>query len=163
MKLRCFIYLLFSFGILSGQTTAASSGGDLEGVGGSASYTVGQTVYQYNSSNNGDNLSEGVQQAFEVSEVLGITDPIGLDISVFPNPAASFINLKFVDNIFYSRWPEGLTIEIMDIRGKLIHRVKARKASTRIDIKNLDEATYFMNVLNKRSIIKTFKFVKYVY
>lgn len=157
------ILLLFATSVTLAQNTVTTSGGNAEGIGGSATYTVGQIVYQYNSAIGGDNLSEGVQQAYEVSEILGIPTNIRLDISVFPNPAADYINLKFIDNTFYSRWPDGLTIEIMDIRGKLINRLKTRKATTRIDIKNLDEAAYFMNILSKRSIIKTFKFIKYAY
>lgn len=162
-KTSYLVLLFLGFGILSAQTTVTTSGDNAEGVGGSATYTIGQIVYQYNDAINGDNLSEGVQQAYEISEILGVPTHIGLDVSVFPNPAADYINLKFIDKSFYSQWPNGLTIEIMDIRGRLINRLKTRKAITRIDIKNLDEAAYFMNILSKRSIIKTFKFIKYVY
>ncbi len=61
-----------------------TSGGDLTGSGGSASYTIGQTIYTTVGTN--ETATQGIQQAIEVN-VNGVDEfkDISL-ISVYPNP-----------------------------------------------------------------------------
>ncbi len=53
---------------VNGQESVNASGGDAMGVGGSASYSVGQVVYT-TIGENGTTVAQGVQQAFQQPEV----------------------------------------------------------------------------------------------
>jgi hypothetical protein len=41
----CIVFLLLVLGGLQAQQTSAAAGGEASGIGGTSSYTVGQTVY----------------------------------------------------------------------------------------------------------------------
>ena len=93
------ILLIILLGIFSvNAQQATSNGGEASGSGGTVSYSVGQVVYQ--SHDNGTNsVSEGVQQAFEISNHVGIAEAsaIQLTMNVFPNPSNGLLTLCIKD------------------------------------------------------------------
>ncbi|MCB0409870.1 MAG: hypothetical protein KDD29_06595, partial [Flavobacteriales bacterium] len=67
MKKIIFITLqILICSIVFAQENTVSSGGDALGVGGSASYSVGQVVYTTHTGVNGS-IAQGVQQPYEIS------------------------------------------------------------------------------------------------
>ena len=66
MKTITTFLLSVSLGALQAQQAVLTSGGDATGTGGSAGYSIGQTVYSTTSGANGS-VAHGVQQAFEIS------------------------------------------------------------------------------------------------
>jgi hypothetical protein len=148
----------FGLGILQAQThqSVNASGGDATGIGGSASYSVGQVVYTTAAGANGT-VAQGVQQPYEISIVLAMeeTQDINLVVAVFPNPANEFVSLQ-VSN----RNTESLSYCFFDINGKLIESKKIESDITQINMSSLSAATYFLKVLDKQKEIKTFKIIK---
>ena len=68
----------FSLSVATAQEGINVTGANASGSGGSASYTVGQMVYQTNTGTNGS-VAEGVQQPYEISIVTAIEKAHGIN------------------------------------------------------------------------------------
>lgn len=158
------ILLMIILQSLQAQNAVVASGGSFYGESGAVSYSLGQISYQTVVANDGKMILEGVHQPYEVFEMtLDIKSSVYVNIKlyVYPNPTATDVTLKIDDDNFYTRWPKGLNLEILDINGRLIKRDKIFNKTNIISLKNLEEATYFFNILTEESIIvKSFKIVK---
>ena len=150
--------LLLFFGMfgLQAQQVVTSSGGNSSGSGGTVSYTLGQIVYTTNTGTNGS-AAQGVQQSYEISEVTGIEEALGisLEMVVYPNPATDFIKLNIknyeVQNLRY---------QLYNTNGSLIKDNRVEGNETSIEMSSLLPATYFLKVTDKKIIVKTFKIIK---
>lgn len=95
--------LLFSFNntYLIGQEALTASGGNAEGIGGSVSFTIGQSAFNVFSGSNGS-IVQGVQQPYEISIVTDIESPIEITFSclIYPNPTKNLIKLSIVSAEF---------------------------------------------------------------
>lgn len=151
--------LVFALGLLIGcsqllnaQSSMVSTGGELNGSGGSASISVGQVHYESFTGSNGASLG-GVQQAFELFEIKTWKDlpywnepndpglPLLVNIILSPNPTPRAITVRVTD---YNN--EVLNYRILDVVGReLLHGVIAQPEIT-IDVEKLPEATYYMEV-----------------
>ncbi|MDF1864173.1 MAG: T9SS type A sorting domain-containing protein [Saprospiraceae bacterium] len=67
MKRSLLLFVLIFPVLLYGQQAVLSTGGNGTGTGGTSSYSVGQVAYTYKGS--GPSVDEGVQQAFEVTNL----------------------------------------------------------------------------------------------
>lgn len=155
------IYAIFLLFVLSGtavfaQNAVTASGGNANGGSGSVSYTVGQTFYSANEGTSGQ-VSEGVQQAYEIYDVTEVRNPISANISLsaFPNPTSDFLTLR-IDGESIS----GLDCAMYDISGKEIMQQRIGSSETSIDMQSLPPATYFVRVTKDKNEVKTFKIVK---
>lgn len=150
------LLLLFCAIVLQGfaQESINSSGGDATGIGGSAAYSIGQTVYTSNSSSTGT-ISQGVQQAYEIYEVSLVDGEQAVSVQVYPNPTSQFITLDFHDS-FLSIY----TVQLTDIQGKLIQEVEIIDKKTELNLSHLSTASYYLVLTQKNKIIKKFKIVK---
>jgi len=157
---RIGIILLFTFifflSAIQAQEVIPATGGNAAGSGGTVSYTVGQVVYKTNSGTNGS-VAEGVQQPYEISEIIGIKEAkdINLICTAYPNPANDFLTLK-VENYDI----ENLSFQLFEINGKLLESKKINDSETNITIANLVSGTYFLKVVSDKKEIKTFKIIK---
>ena len=142
---------------LQAQEAIPASGGEASGSGGTASYTVGQVVYTTNVGTNGNSVTEGVQQPFEISVVTGIKEAkgINLEVSAYPNPTSNYLTVK-VENYETAN----LQYIVFDINGKLLQTVKATGQETQIETSELVPANYFVKVLDSEKEIKVFKIIK---
>ncbi len=155
-----FTIILFATAIgVQAQESVAAAGGEASGSGGTLSYTVGQTAYTTNTGSNGNSLSEGVQQAFEISIISEIPEEkeTETDISVYPNPANTFLIIK----ADMSQSGTGnLTYEVFDAGGKLLQSVKAGGTETKIETKNLTPGVYLIKIKRSNEETKVFKIIK---
>lgn len=71
------------------QNSVNSSGGDLTGTGGSASFSIGEVVYSNYSSASGS-VIEGVQFPFEIVTLGNSVFGKDVQLLVFPNPTPMF-------------------------------------------------------------------------
>lgn len=138
------------------QESVNSSGDDLTGSNGSISYSIGQVVYMKHTGSNGS-ASEGVQQPFEISEVLGTEDFSGLikDLKIYPNPTVNelTLNLTNENNLV-------LNFQILDVNGRVLKNEKILTNETNIAFSSLPSAIYFLKILNQNKEVKTFKIIK---
>jgi len=143
------------------QTSTNASGVETSGINGSVNYTIGQVVYSTHSTTN-MNVTEGVQQPYEISETIGIEDKdlTLLSISAFPNPTINFLKLKIDDSATSSL--KKMKYELFDINGKLIKQEIIQKGikTFLIDMSNCTSSTYLLRVLNENKSIKEFKIIK---
>lgn len=138
------------------QESVNSSGGSLTGVNGTASYSVGQVVYMTYTGSNGS-VSEGVQQPYEISEVLGTEDFSGLikDLRIYPNPTVNDLTLNLTNENDLI-----LNFQILDVNGKVIKNEKILGNETNISVSSLPAAIYFLKIINQNKEVKTFKIIK---
>lgn len=158
-KLQRALYAAFAFStmfnISHAQESAAATGGDAMGNGGTVAYSIGQVVYTTNTENAGS-VAQGVQHAYEIFTV-GINETtLQISLSVYPNPISENLNL-IVSNLSN----EKLSYQLVDIQGKLIGTGEVTSQQTQINTSSLAAATYFIHVLNQQNQnIQSFKIVK---
>lgn len=151
-------FCLFGYGTVAiqAQKSISAAGGNAAGTGGTVSYTIGQVVYTPISGATGI-ITQGVQQPYEISVVTGIEEAseINLEISVYPNPAVGYVNLKVekydADNLSYM---------LYDMNGMLFQKKKVEGSETRIQIGHLLPGTYFLRIADNNKDIKIFKIIK---
>ncbi|MEI6436428.1 MAG: T9SS type A sorting domain-containing protein [Bacteroidota bacterium] len=157
-KVKLCAVLLLSIGLtgLKAQNTIPASGGNVSASGGSVSYSVGQVVYNTNTGTNGS-VAQGVQQPFEISMVTGIEEATGisLEVMVYPNPATDFVRLM-IENYEI----QNLRYQLYDINGNLLLGNKIENEETYISMQHLLPAIYFLEVIQGKKEIKTFKIIK---
>ena len=148
-------FLLLGLGGLHAQENAVTTGGEVTGAGGTASYSVGQVVYTTNTGTNGS-VAQGVQQAYEIFTV-GIKETeLNISLSVYPNPTADNLTLQISD---YNN--EKLSYQLFDMQGKLLNNGQLTAQQTQINTASFPPATYFINVVNKENKkIQSFKIIK---
>ena len=133
-----------------------ASGSSATGTSGSVSYSIGQVVYAYHGSSVGS-ITEGVQQAFEISEIsLSIVENSQLQLLVYPNPSVENLNLNIGD-----LHPNSVSYQLFDALGRLLQE-KNHLADrvTSIPVNTLPVAIYFLKIHQEGSSIKTFKIIK---
>lgn len=136
------------------QQAATASGGNASGSGGSVAYTVGQVVYTTNTGSNGS-VAQGVQQAYEISIVLGVENHQIHLIQAYPNPTINYLTLNVGDSDLAS-----LNYQLYDITGKLIESKRIASSIETINMEILPSAIYFLKVTNNIKEVKTFKIIK---
>ena len=150
------ILLVFGLTILQAQETTPASGGNSTGTGGSASYSVGQVAYTTLSSATGT-ITQGVQQPYEIFEVTGLKEALGINLafSVYPNPTAGSLKLK-IENYDI----KNLKYQIYDINGILFQSDKVVEIETLVSMEKFVPGVYFMKVTDNNKEVKTFKIIK---
>ena len=150
------IVFLFCFCSISAQEAITVAGGEADGIGGSASYSVGQVFYTYNEAGS-FSISDGVQQAFEISAITGIEDLLGINLtmSVFPNPTIEelYLEIENYDN-------EALNYQLFGFSGILLKKSKINGSNSKIDMSSFVPSTYILSVSADNHIIKSFKIIK---
>lgn len=145
----------FSLSGVMAQQSVVSSGGDINGTGGSISYSIGQLAYSAHIGENGS-ITEGVQQAYEISVISGIEiNNINLEISAFPNPTNDYLNLNIKNKEF-----NNLSFYLFDNNGRILHNVEIKSNTTQIDMSSYPPAVYFIKITSNEKEIKNFKIIK---
>ncbi|NHN25028.1 T9SS type A sorting domain-containing protein [Flavobacterium jejuense] len=157
-KSKYYVALLFSLGlsIVNAQNGTVSSGGDASAAQGSVAYSVGQPFYTTSTGTNGS-VAQGVQQPFEIQEVLG-TDlfSIQLKMLAYPNPTTDVLNLTIEENDVLS----DMSYQLIDFNGRVIKSSTISNQSTTIPMAAYQKAIYMLTVTQNNTIIKTFKIIK---
>lgn len=157
-RLQLSAILLFGIGLtgLQAQTSVNTTGGNASGSGGSASYTVGQVVYQTHTGTNGS-VAEGVQQPYEISVITAIEQAKTIDLTVtaYPNPATDYLTLSISEFKL-----SGLSYQLFDMSGRLLFHEKITGSQTNIVMSQLGSASYLLVVKQENIRLKTFKIVK---
>jgi hypothetical protein len=156
---RLFIaFCLFGCGTVAiqAQNSIPATGGNADGTGGTVSYTIGQLVYTPITGETGM-VSQGVQQPFDITVITAIEEAseISLEISVYPNPAVGYVNLKIGKYDTYN-----LRYMLFDMNGMLFQERKVEGDETLIQLGNLLPGIYFLRVTDNKKEIKTFKIIK---
>ncbi len=140
-----------------GQQGTVSSGGEASAVDGVVSYSVGQLLVE-SLSDGTYSVAPGVQQAYEVSELVGLHEVAlsNLQLSAFPNPTTDGVTLGISN---FSN--ETVSYTLLDASGRQIMVADVITANTVIDLSSLQTATYFLRVDENERPVKTFKIIKH--
>ena len=141
---------------LQAQQAITTTGGNATGVGGSASYSVGQIVYKTNSGSLGS-VSQGVQQPYEISIVSVFEEENGISLllSSYPNPTTSSLTLKVGNYNF-----ENLNYQLFDGNGRTLVESRIYRSETAISMETLPAGSYFLKVSHGLIEMKTLKIIK---
>lgn len=147
-------FFAFILGNVYSQQSINASGGNASGVGGSASYSVGQLVYSTYSGSTGT-INEGIQQPFEIFILKNENFEVFDQIVLYPNPTSYqlFLNLVETNN--------DLKYELINVVGELLLNDKIAQTSTIINLENLPAGIYILTVSSlNNSKSKSYKIIK---
>ena len=133
-----------------------SDGGEIKSNGGSITYTVGQFITSL-AGNKNENVTVGIQQAFENEIYLSLNDPeTSIITTVYPNPATDYLIIHSSDkeNI------DNLTYTISSINGASLDHNKITVSQTTIDLKQYSNSIYILQLFKDGQPIKSFKIIK---
>jgi hypothetical protein len=138
------------------QQATTATGGNAAGTGGSASYSVGQIVYQAVTGTTGS-AYQGVQQPYEISVVTVIdnTVPVSLDCLVYPNPVSGLLRLVVSPNE-----NDKLSYRLYNLNGVLLLDKRIENAETDIYLGNFSSSVFFLKVIRNNADFKVFKIIK---
>jgi hypothetical protein len=155
---RSLLFLLAGFSIpmmVQAQHAVTASGGTSTGSGGTVTYSIGQEFCNISTSAN-VSVSEGVQQPYEISVIIGIgVLNIDLEIKAYPNPASTILRL-----IVKSEKLENFTFQLVDIKGRIVDTGNITDTETIIAVDKLVPAAYLLRVSERNKEIKTFRIIK---
>jgi len=137
------------------QESLNSSGGIISGTNGSINQSIGQ---MFNSPMNDANeiIYQGVQYSIDLTSLGTNSYQFELGVMAFPNPSTSELNLQ-ISKVKNSN----LSYKMYDLLGHVVKSSAISAERTKIDIENLPNAMYQLNVFsNNKNLIKTFKIIK---
>lgn len=150
-----FFGLLFST-LSYGQKAMVASGSDATSTSGNVSFSIGQIDFTSIATTSGS-VNQGVQQPFEIVEVLSIPDrEATFNATIFPNPAETSIIISLNVAVNFN----DLKYEITDFQGKILVNGIIKKTETSVDVSNFAQTLYFVNIIKTNKIIKSFKLIK---
>ncbi len=142
------------FGIHS-QVSINSSGGDIQSASGSVSFSIGQVVYNTQSSTN-NSIEEGVQHAYVISSNGQVDYSVSNMIHVSPNPTIDRIIIEIKEHEYYNYEYQLITID-----GKIIENMNFVSNFQEINLSSLTPSTYFLNIKNpNKRPVQNFKIIK---
>ncbi len=148
------VLILFGFEELQAQESMNTSGGEAKGTGGIVSFSVGQLIYSTASGINGT-VEQGIQQPNIISSVVSGFENSGIQIktTAYPNPTSTELKLE-VDNL------KSYSYQLFDMKGNIMDTQHVNEESVIINMKDLPQAIYILNVISSGSLVKKFKIIK---
>ena len=131
-----------------------TTGGYYANSAGSLSWTMGEPISE-TFSDTSNTLTEGFQQGsyLKVSVVNEVAQPT-INISVYPNPVTSLLNIKSDSNVPFHA-------EIIDMQGNVVYDQSFENGQGQVDLSNLSDAAYLLEAFDKDgNRIKVFKIDK---
>ena len=119
------------------QSTVSTAGYEATG-GGTVSATIGQVGFMAVESENGS-ISQGVQQAFEITTETGI-EITEIQLSAYPNPTSDVLNLK-IDGDFGT-----VTYALYNNSSALVTKGTTNGSETQIQMGAYKPGVYFLEV-----------------
>jgi hypothetical protein len=131
-----------------------TTGGFYSNSAGSLSWTMGEPISE-TFSDTGNTLTQGFQQgAYSVVSVIDEVAQPTINISVYPNPVTSLLNIK-------SNSSDPFRAEVIDLQGNIVYEQAFENGQGQIDLNNLPDAMYLLGVYDKSgNRIKVFKIQK---
>jgi hypothetical protein len=154
MKYMLSILLVFYVLIGFAQQGTVTSGGTSNGSGGSTDFSIGQVVY-LNYSNDSWQISEGVQQPYEIYQVNSLTEENQLMVTFGPNPTVEQLTINVENSALID-----LSFSLTDLNGKLIITGDLQGSKNELDLKTLAPAQYMLTIYKSNIPVNVFKLIK---
>ncbi len=161
MKRILTLIFVMGFGIFASyaQHSVNATGGNASNEHGSVSYSIGQILYSAYSNSDG-NITEGVQQPYEIFVITSVEDLDGIDLQLtaFPNPVDDQLQLlvsgqdRSLLSDFHYR--------LLDINGKSLKHERMTDDITLIDMSGKQPGVYFLLVTASQERVGLFRIIK---
>lgn len=152
---KLLLFLITTTNFTFSQQSTLSSGNSINNLGGNISYSVGQIDY-INNNNGVNSFSEGVQQPYEISEILDTKEfSLISEISIFPNPTFDLLNIE-IKNLNQDL----LRFEIIDNNGKIVFEEDNIRNSSTINFQKFQCGFYYLKIKSNNKTVKSFKIIK---
>jgi hypothetical protein len=69
-----------------------------------------------------------------------------LEISIYPNPTANQLNIKFTNKL------DNISYQLLDVRGKVLRETQNAADFNTIDISNEAKGQYFLRIINGKEV-----------
>lgn len=138
----------------SAQANTVSTGGECSGVGGSASYSVGQIDYVAIDVAAGS-AYQGVQQPYELFSLSTLDENSAFTLVLGPNPTIGELTL-----IASSTLPLNSYYVLFDEAGKTLLTQPILNESSSIALNSFATGNYFLHVISDEKTLHTFKIIK---
>lgn len=155
LKTTVLILTILLVSQVQAQESTVASGGDVDGAGGSASYSVGQVFYTTNSGAGGS-VAQGIQQAYVVSVLSNPSlTTLNLRVQTYPNPTTDQIVLSVEDLAL-----QDLSYALYDLNGRVLASNRIRQSAIPISLQHLPSGVYLLKVNQNNTELKNFKIIK---
>lgn len=152
-QIQLFIYFFLGIIFCNAQQSISASGGNSTGSGGSSSYTIGQI--DYSSKGSPVQVTEGVQQPYEIVS-LAVSEISGeKNISLYPNPVKDVLFVDFNEEKYANA-----QYILFDSQGRTLKKGIFTQKKTELDFSTLPQSVYIIQILQDSKNIKTFKIIK---
>jgi hypothetical protein len=156
MKWLLIIIISHCITLCVAQVSFSTTSNTAWGTDGSGSYTIGQLTYHIYSI--GEIIvAEGVQQPYEIFNILGIEALYrsAPETFIYPNPVTSsfILNMKMNKN-------ENCLYKIFDLSGRLLETKELDNCNTTINIEEFSRSVYLLKVYCDNSLIMCHKIIK---
>jgi hypothetical protein len=132
-----------------------TAGGDYHNnAAGSVSNTVGEPITETFSGTT-STLTQGFQQVWLIPTILYELSGLNYEISVSPNPALNYLNLKIVTQNL-----SAMQLMLYSPEGKLLLLKKIESIETGISFDGLSSGSYILKVTEDKRDLKSFKIIK---
>lgn len=154
--LTSIVYSLLFLIIIGGNTAkaqqvVATAGTYAENQSMQISWTIGEPVIK-TISDGINTLTQGMHQSKLIVTTINELQGLGYGIIAYPNPATDFVIVKSEKMI-------GI-MQLYDINGKMLRQEIFNTNEIELDLSFLPSSTYFIQIVDKKKIIKTFKIIK---
>lgn len=143
--------LLFSQEI--SRSVLASSGGDLTNSSARLSFTMGEPI-SGTCAVSTCYLNLGFQQVYIEVSSLNPENKM-FEFSVYPNPVNSFLNIE-IDNPASGQY----NAVLLDLNGKKVGEYNLDNGILTLDVKELPQSIYILQIYNDKGNMQTFKLIK---
>ena len=131
-----------------------TTGGYYANSTGSLSWTMGEPISE-TVTDTSNTLTQGFQQgAYSVVSVVDELAQPTINISVYPNPVTSLLNIKSDSN-------DPFRAEVIDLQGNIVYEQAFENGQGQIDLSSFSDTMYLLGVYDKDgNRIKVFKIQK---
>lgn len=148
MKVKLMVLAFILFALKSeAQTTLVSTGGEANGISGTASYSIGQ-VFDFTSFNSSFSIQEGVQQTYKVNTD-GLLEMSADLFSIYPIPTSDFITIELKSTNFE------FDFYIISSDGSLVDKGLINSQNSTINLVDLKTGEYHIVCKSDKQFFKS--------
>lgn len=129
------------------QTTLVSTGGEANGIGGTASYSIGQ-VFDFTTFNSSFSIQEGVQQTYKVNTD-GLLEMSTDLFSIYPIPTSDFITIELKSKDFEFEY------YVISTEGSLVDKGIINSQNSTINLVDLKTGEYHIVCKSDKQFFKS--------
>jgi hypothetical protein len=146
--------ILFMFTI-NAQELISNSGGFYSNSNGSLAWSVGEAVIS-TVSDGTNTLTQGFHQSRYEITAIGENDITDVNIQVFPNPVADYINIEIESSDL-----SNFSFTLHDNLGKILCKENVVNTNSKVDMSIYPAANYFITVYQNGISVKAIQIIKH--